>query len=189
MQKQLHDLVKDTLIYLEEEGKPLPKKSIPTLTQKLETPKPAITPPNKPLPPKQPPTSEKKDPLFSMITKHLPHMQLKKEIPEMQKAEKIAIVITNQEDLPFIKKLASAIQNRLSPVSIVDGEKLDRENTWEKWFQGQNISLIITQKDPLPTFLQEKKQILLAPISTYENNTEQKKELWTQICQRLPKSS
>ena len=88
----------------------------------------------------------------------------------------VALVLFSQEDLPFLKNLKSAIEKHHCPVKLIHG---DQKVDWD------SFELVITQKD-----VGAKRQIVLASIASYQNNTEQKKSLWSKICSHLsPKSS
>ena len=87
----------------------------------------------------------------------------------------VALVSFFPEDLPFLKNLKSAIEKHHCPVKLIQGEQ---KINWD-FFE-----LVVTQKD-----VGAKKQIVLASIATYQNNTEQKKVLWSSICNHLSSKS
>ncbi|MBS0630051.1 MAG: hypothetical protein JSS30_07525 [Verrucomicrobia bacterium] len=171
MSADLLQLVTDTLAFL---GRDLQKKNQPV------SQKPVILPPKQsmPLQPKEatppPPAQLKKElsPLLDKIKKHLPQLHLVPTTPVMRR---VAIVVANPEDIPFLSNLKNAIEKFHCPVKMLEK---DVEN-WEQF------ELVISQRD-----LPAKRKILLESIATYQNNTEQKKLLWSTICQHLsPKSS
>lgn len=114
------------------------------------------------------PPLEKSD-LRELITSTAPNLKLV-DAPRM-----VAILAADDSELAFLKNLARAIQNQFCPV------KLLRVN---KNFDAAAYCLVLSTKD-----LGVKDQILLAPISEYENNPPLKRELWTKICNSLPVSS
>ena len=124
-----------------------------------------------------------------MVKKHLPHIELIKEIPLPPLEKGIAILLFHQEDLPFIKKLANAIQTRLCPVKIFDGQKLEKEKSWETLLSDKGISLLLTQREELPAPLSSLPKIVLAQATTYQNNPQEKKMLWKTLCQQVPQQS
>lgn len=174
MNTDLLKLVSDTLLFIKEETYRTtlaPKKTIALPAKPAAQPQPQPTPPlsSSPAPP------PKKDPpsIFCKIQKHLPHLRLVQTIPAMRQ---VALVYFSQEDLPFFKNLKTAIEKHHCPVKLIHGEQKLSLDIFE---------LVITQRD-----IGAKRQIVLASIASYQNNTEQKKILWSQICsQLLPKSS
>ncbi|NGX39234.1 MAG: hypothetical protein KR126chlam1_00557 [Chlamydiae bacterium] len=193
-----HALVSDTLALIKEKIPVIKTKEIPKLSLPLpkiepvkapvareEPPPPLIEKPS--LPPK--PSTEKNEPIFAMVKKHLPHIKLIEEIPLPPIQQGIAILLFHPEDLPFIKKLANAIQTHLCPVQIFDGEKLEKENSWEKLQSDERISLLLTQREELPAPLSSLPKIFLAQATTYQNNPQEKKMLWKALCQQVPQQS
>ena len=172
MNSELSQLVSDTLSFLRQDynviATPRPVKPI-ALPPKAAAPTPKPSSP----PPAAPPAPKKELPsLFEKIRKHLPHLQLIQTTPKMRC---VAIVVVNQEDLPFLKNLRNAIEKHHCPVKMIQGNI-------ENWDQ---FELVISQCD-----VAANRKILLESIATYQNNTEQKKLLWSQICSHLlPKSS
>jgi hypothetical protein len=172
MSSDLLRLVSDTLSLFREDTKwiapaptPVPKK--PEIVQAAPTP-----PPQQPKePPQQVPKKEIPS-IISKIQKHLPHLQLLQTIPLMKQ---VALVSFFPEDLPFLKNLKSAIEKHHCPVKLIQGEQ---KLNWDAF------TLVIAQKD-----VGAKKQIVLASIATYQNNTEQKKVLWSSICNHLSSKS
>lgn len=177
MNNAYQSLVKATCLFLKQEGL-IPKKGILPLPPKLQIPKPPIkpapVPPPMPIPEPNPPPlpREEKNSLFEKIQKHLPHVRLVQTIPQIKQ---VAVVCSKQEDLPFLEKLSRAIERRFYPVSILTSPP-------EKPFV-----LIITQE--LIANLPKEKQIVLDSVENYENNTEQKKQLWNAICHHLSQKS
>lgn len=163
-------LVSDTLSFIREDNlvivtPPVPKKPVVVVTPSKPAPI-AIVPKPEPSLPKELPS------LLIKIQKHLPHLKLIDTIPAMRQ---VALVVFHKEDLPFLKNLKSAIEKHHCKVLLIEGHVMD----WEQFV------LVITQKD-----VGAKRQIVLASIATYQNNTEQKKLLWSSICNHLlPKSS
>lgn len=176
MSADLLQLVTDTLAFIREDG-PAPsfvpaKQALPKppVSEKIEKPQPKATPQVTPSPVKQ------SSSLFEKIQKHLPHLKLIQEIPPMKQ---VALVVFNKEDLPFLKTLKRAIQTRFCPVKWIDGSKSDQIANWDQF------ELVLSQKQ-----VPAQRQIVLASIATYQNNTEQKKLLWSTLCHYLsPKSS
>lgn len=170
MSSDLLRLVSDTLSLFKEDTKwiaPAPKK--PEIVKAAPTP----TPP--PQQPKEPPPQVPKKELPSIIgkiQKHLPHLQLIQTIPSMRQ---VALVVFFPEDLPFLNNLKSAIEKHHCPVKLIQSEQ---KLNWDAF------TLVIAQKD-----VGAKKQIVLASIATYQNNTEQKKVLWSSICNHLSSKS
>lgn len=186
MQSELLQLVSDTLSFLDVDTRAYQDKPVPSRPVKVE-PKKAAPPPPQPqshTPPKlgssplqkQAPPKQDTPLIFSTIQKHLPHIRLVEKIPQMHQ---VALIVFEKDDLLFLKNLAKAIQDRICPVKLLDGEKLDRIKDWDIF------TLVISQRE-LPV----NQKIILAPITTYQNNVEEKKMLWSTICQHLlPKSS
>lgn len=110
--------------------------------------------------------------LLKTIGKHLPHIALIEE-PGLQ--QEVAIVYSNDEELPFWRKLKQAIETHFCPVSLYKKEsELDREFT----------ALLIRGDSRRPH------HISLASPTLYEDNSSEKKALWSKICQKLsPRSS
>ncbi len=174
MNRELLQLVSDTLTHIKE-------------TSFISLPPPVIaeSPPPKPLQSQEPkaivkvPAPQKPPPqilIYDKIKKHLPHIKLIQEIP---KPYQVAVVAFHQGDLAFLKNLAKAIQEHFCTVKLLDGNKISSSEDWKQFH------LVITQKK-----LVADKQILLETIATYQNNTQQKKLLWSTICQHLsPKLS
>lgn len=172
-------LVDDTISYIKAEGLIPEKKPQEAPIEPLppKRPKPIPKPERPPPPQPQPAIPERKpqplpssDPIKGKIEKHLPHIRL---IDEPPKQNRVAIIYESKDAIPFLTNLKNAIAQRFCPVDLT--EKLD----------SKTYILILTQKD-----LGHSQQILLAPLSTYQENIEEKKMLWTQICQTLsPKSS
>jgi hypothetical protein len=162
MQSEFQHLVSDTLAFLKQEGHPLEKKKpSPKAPKPQEVKKSVSSPPSL---------------LLDKIETHLPQMRLIKELP---KNKQVAIIVHQMEELPFLKKLAKAIEAKLCPVKLLKGESLSPSRSLEAF------TLILSSKEipSTPTFL-------LAPFSTYESDPEEKKKLWSQLCQHLsPKSS
>ncbi len=115
------------------------------------------------LPKKKP----KPTPMLEKMEKHLPHVELS-EAPQG-----VVILLTSDEDLPFLKNLARAIQDRICPVKIL------RENTTQDL---SSFTLILSQKKI------ELNHVLLKRAEEYEKSPEEKKKLWGQICQLLKSS-
>lgn len=184
MKKKFQTLVSDTLLFARQNEwivekkstEPPPVSALPKhiLKEKVEAKTP---PPKKEEPtPKNPPQKHVPPLLFDTIRKHLPHIQLIDTFPEIQS---VAILVKDESDLPFFKNLAKAIEQRFCPVTLL---KQENNNHLDRFF------LILTQD--IIAHLPEGKQILLAKREVYENNTSEKKLLWSQICKRLsPKSS
>ncbi len=182
-------LVQDTLLYLQQEKIPFPNREKQEFSPPLTKKKAAAPTPEKKLPSS---ISEKKAPPLSKeivkppaaakqphgatipekIRKHLPHIELIDAIPQMGK---VAIVCSKEEDLPFLKNLAKAIQGRFLPVSLL------------KQHPNQPYTLVIAQEEI--STLSPSEQILLDPIEEYQNNTELKKQLWAKICHHLSQVS
>lgn len=170
MSADLYQLVSDTLSFLRQDLKVAiqqPVKPVVLPPVKVAVPEP------KPIPAVAPTVLKKELPsLIDKIKKHLPHLQLIGVIPAMRC---VAIVVANQEDIPFLKNLKIAIEKHHCPVKML-------QNDVENWDQ---FELVISQRE-----VAAKRKILLESIATYQNNTEQKKLLWSQICTHLsPKSS
>lgn len=165
----LHRLVSDTLLFLKEDTNwvaPEPKK-----VEIVRAPPPPQQQTKEPLPVPAPIQQKQTPSILSKIQKHLPHLQLIETIPTMRQ---VALVVFFPEDLHFLKNLKSAIEKHHCPVKLIQGETLN----WNAF------ELVITQKD-----VGAKKQIVLASIATYQNNTEQKKVLWSSICNHLSSKS
>lgn len=149
--EEFHQLVSDTLRFLNVEKKPaplLPKKVEP----RVEISKPP----------------EKVEPMQTLIKKHLSHIRFTEGPPPIPQ---VAILVFDKNDLPFLKNLARAIQERFCPVKLLDGEK---------WSHTTSYCFVISQKQ-----VAGKEDILLQPTSFYQSNVEAKKKLWNQICQKL----
>ncbi|NGX58931.1 MAG: hypothetical protein KR126chlam3_00072 [Chlamydiae bacterium] len=182
MNRQFFQLVQDTVMYLRQEGFFLEKSDSVSPSPKQPPPqKPKLKPITKQV--EEPITLQKSflekktnsSPLlFDAIQKHLPHIRLIKEIPTQKQ---VAILISDDEDLPFLKNIARAIQDRLCSVKL-----LRKENALDL----QPFTLVLSQEKI--EGISEKKQILLAKGSHYQNNTAEKQNLWSQICQSLKSS-
>jgi len=124
-------------------------------------------------PPPPPPQRQAPPPmLFQTIQKHLPHVKLVEKIPS---PKEVAIVVFDKEELPFLKNLARAIQDRLCSVQLFGGPvHLD------------SFFLVLAQENI--EGLSKNKQMLLAKATHYENNPTMKKDLWTKLCQLLKSS-
>lgn len=190
MKKEFLQIVQDTISFYRAEYE------LPLLAPPLKVAPPSIPKkePVKVVTPAPPPEIKQvskeaerniKEPIFSLIEKHLPHIHLLKEPPFMAKSPQVAILVESKEDLPFLKNLAQAIQSRSCHVKLVSMEKLTQDNSWETFFKANDFSLILSQSNQLPPFILLKKPIILAPIATYQNNTESKKELWSFLCQKI----
>lgn len=165
MNSELQELVTDTLTYLRQEGHLCLKKPVPTI------PAPKARPVLQQEPPKGKTTPQVNSSIHEAIRKHLPHIRLEEKIPQ---ENFVTIVVFEKENLPFLKNLALAIQNRFCKVKLLDG-------TLEKTqAQLHGAKLVISQRE-----LPQKADIVLDSISLYENNTEQKKQLWSLICKKL----
>ena len=179
MKDSKEKLTNDTLTYLKQEGliptraaaqeKPLAKKPLPKpIPKRVEPPPP---PPKKasttaPVPKKESPL------LVDAIRKHLPHIPIVETIPHVQT---LAILFEDEEELPFLANLKNAIEERFCPCTIAPYEAQEIES----------FSILLTPRDR-----GHPKQILLAKAAAYRDNIEEKRALWTQICQILsPKSS
>lgn len=161
MSSDLLKLVSDTLSFIREDNlvivtAPVPKKPVVVVAP---TPKPEPAP--IPTPKQELPS------LLSKIQKHLPQLKLIQTIPSMRQ---VALVAFNKEDLPFLNNLKSAIEKHHCPVKLIEGQGKD----WDQFV------LVISQRD-----VGAKRQIVLESIATYQNNTEQKKLLWSSICNLL----
>lgn len=177
MKKILQELVSDTLVFIRQEElfperkkkapTPIPQKKIAKERVEREQPKRAKL---------SPPAQTKKPPLlFETIQKHLPHIKLTEKIPE---AKSVLILLKEDDDLRFFQNLAKAIEDRFCPVTI---RNLGNSNPLA------SFTLILTQETV--THLPQEKQILIAKREKYENNTLEKKLLWSKICEHLsPKS-
>ena len=179
-------LIRDTLCFLRQEGllssKPKPPSHLPTPKRPVE--KKAPPPPIKEAPPpspkvERPPPIAKEKPktgsaplLTDAINRHLPHVKIVEEIPKMLQA---LILCDIEEDLPFYEGLKRAIDERLCPCTISNGDDLDFSL----------YTCVITLKDQGLSH-----QILVERAQVYQNHPEKKRTLWTQICHTLsPKSS
>ncbi|MDN3506733.1 MAG: hypothetical protein P0S96_05845 [Simkaniaceae bacterium] len=150
----MDQLISDTIAYLRQEGydttRPPIKKEEPVSVK----------------PPPPPPVKQVPSPMnLASIQKHLPHIKLVQNIPT---AKEVAIVVTDKEELPFLKNLARAIQNNLCSVKL-----LAKPNNLESY------TLVLAQEEI------EGLNILLKKSTDYENHPEEKKALWTQLCQLL----
>lgn len=182
MHTQYKLLLSSTIQWLTEEGFIIKKSSpslpkIPFKVQKSPPKSPSIPKAEQENPSQDLVKKTKETPKlpFETIQKHLPHMQLIKEIPQ---PALVAIFVLDEKELPFFKNLAKAIQNRFCPVKILSSKHTGNL---------QDFALIISPKN-IPT-ISEKKQLLIASPKVYESNSHEKKLLWSQICQRLsPKS-
>ncbi len=178
MNDPVRALIRDTCSYLKQEGHLKGKKTPPPPPKKEAIQKPVVKPP--PIPPPMPIPEPSLPPLpkeenttfFATIQKHLPHLRLIKDVPQMGK---VAIVYEREEDHPFLQKLGKAIESRFFPVEI------------HRSLPHSSYLLVITQKESESIELH--KQIVLEPIASYENNTEEKKQLWSTICHRLSQKS
>lgn len=181
MKSEVHKLVFDTLTYLKKEGHVLERKKI--LAPVPIKPKPSSPPPRPqqviepvkkmPQPPKQ---EQKKEagPIFDLIKKHLPHIELVEKIPS---ASKVAILVFDKSDLPFLKNLAKAIQERFCSVSLLDGQKISPPL--------EGYTLVLAQENE-----KFEANLFIKAASFYQNDPKEKKQLWTEICTLLsPKSS
>lgn len=177
--RDLKVLVSDTLLFLKQEGwlsdKPI---SVPPMQNVVSVPKQKKMEPQAVSKEKRQPDFEKKSPPlpFAHIKKHLPHLVLIEKIPAPLH---VAIIVSEESDVPFFKKLAKAIEDYFCPTTLLrKGEKIGSDS----------FSLVLTPEKIEQ--ISEKKQILLANREVYENNTQEKKNLWSQICLHLsPKSS
>lgn len=167
MSSDLLKLVSDTLSFIREDNHiivtaPIPKKPVVVAAP----PKPVSV---APLPKPEPAPTQKQElpSLLAKIQKHLPHLKLIQTIPAMRQ---VALVVFNKEDLPFLNNLKNAIEKHHCPVKLIESPDKD----WDQYV------LVITQKD-----VRAKRQIVLESIATYQNNTEQKKLLWSSICNLL----
>lgn len=167
----MNQLITDTITYLRQEGYLLKMPII----QGAPLPKPKPKPKPKEAPRIEPIAFvQKQNPspmLFSAIQKHLPHIRLIQEIPRVRE---VAIVLSEEGELDFIKNIARAIQDHFCPVKIL------RKTSTANW---QSFFLVLTQEKIEE--ISKEKQILLAKAEHYENNTIEKKTLWSQICQSL----
>ena len=180
LKTELKKLSQDLLTFLKEEGHLIEKKvfketPLPPPKPKPMTRAPEPLPPAPALKPKQVPRQET-TPIFDQIKKHLPHVRLTQTIPSQKK---VALVVYDKEDLPFLKNLAKAIQERFCPVSLIDGAKVEEGKDWDLY------TLVLSQKGGSVNA-----DIFLEPSSVYTAKGELKKQLWNAICTRLsPKSS
>lgn len=178
MKKAFQGLVSDTLLFIRQEGLFPERKEASSLLplkkiakDKVEIKKEVSQKP------KVNPASVKKNPplLFETIQKHLPHIKLTEKIPE----PKSVALLLKEDNHPFFHNLAKAIEDRFCPVEI-----RDLENTHSL----ESFSLVLTQE--IVAKYPQDKQILIAKRGNYENNMQEKKLLWSQICKHLsPKSS
>lgn len=225
LQKELLDLIQQTTRLLKEIpcsisrvssedyrffNPPIPKQ--PALSETIKPssqvqqvkPKPLEKPISKQMPLDRWPS------IRSTLKKIAPNMKLLDTIPDDLKAQKAAnawneqaevIIITgssSSEELLFLKDLARAIHDRLSPTKLISGTKLEKDNLWESFFEKNNFKLIIiTQASQQYTELmlyhkQEKNQhflvttplLILKSLETYKQ-PDQKTALWKSLCQTL----
>lgn len=188
MKNQFRQLASDTLAYIKQEGHLATQKKIvitnhlPPKVTLFETKQPVVVEP-KPytcLAPAPAPAPKKENtPIFDLIKKHLPHVPLIEKIP---KAQQVAIVVFNNADLPFLKTLAQAIQDRFCLVTMIDGKLIDRVKNWE------SFTLILSQKE-LDVPVDIVVDILLENCGVYGTDQEKKRLLWTKICAHLSQKS
>ncbi len=174
MNADLVQLVSDTLSFLRQDLKvtPTPPPVKPVIIRAKASASAPVPAPKQPPSPVAAAPKKELPSLLDKIRKHLPHLQL---IPAIPVLRCVAIVVANQEDLPFLKNLKNAIEKHHCPVKMIQGDV-------ENWDQ---FELVISQRE-----VPAKRKILLESIATYQNNTEQKKLLWSTICNHLsPKSS
>lgn len=123
---------------------------------------------------KQPDTPQPSSMIDSIHT-HLPHISLKK--PILPKG-RVAILVFEETDIPFLKNLAKAIQTHLCPVKLIHAKRLKDPNSL-------HFQFLIVQKSCSLTFSNDMTLIVLDPIQEYEKNIQKKKELWISLCQKL----
>jgi len=101
-------------------------------------------------------------------------------------APQVALIMSNEKQLPFLSSLEKAISNQLAPAQIMHIDKIEKQEA---------VRLIVaTYSDvaPHPTFKESPKPlllgiplILLAPIAEYDQNPPLKRALWDHLCQLL----
>ena len=186
--------------------KPMGKETIIPFTaapsKKLE--KIAPLPLEKPLPPSAPVSNRKShEPqekphshpsgVKNILQKIAPSMRLLDEaLPEV--SQEVLLIACAEEELGFLKNLAKAINERLTPAKILSAEKIEQEDGWERVLQrGFRLVIVsskITDFPLLQSHCREKTSIgqspllTLSPIVEY-NATEQKAALWKTLCQTL----
>lgn len=212
LQKEWLDLIQQTTSLLKES--PCARLPISKESHNYFVPlkNPIIPEAEKPILQRQ--TKEAKNPIKQTLSSRWPSIRLKlqKIAPQMKlldtvlddcKAQKIAnawneqtevVLITGSvldEELVFLKDLARAIHDRLTAIKLISGAKLEKEKTWEPFFEKNNFKLILLtqsaqkytalmlymQQTPIPI-------ITLEPIETYKQ-PDQKTALWKSLCQML----
>lgn len=171
MRDELLQLTQETLRFLKAEKKetlPPPPAPAPPPMKPVRKVEEVIVKVEKKRPPLL--SEVEKEPMHSLIKKHLPHIQLKGGPP---KQEMVAIVYEKEEALPFLEKLATAIRGRFCPVTLVP-----------KGGALEDFSCILAFKG-----IEVEAEIWLESPSAYSENKALKKELWTKICQRLSPAS
>ena len=212
LQKELLDLIQQTTSLLKEG----PSALLPTSQEDynyfipLKKPTPEIQKPipqikakeTKPVNPKQTLPSRWSS-IRLKLQKIAPQMKLLNTVLDDRKAQKIAnawneqtevVLITGSvldEELAFLKDLARAIYDRLTPIKLISGAKLEKEKCWESFFKKNNFRLILLtqsaqkytglmlyiQQTPIPI-------ITLESVETYKQ-PDQKTALWKSLCQIL----
>lgn len=158
---------------------PFPEKEFLSLCKEIKPNEKTETPVKK---------EKKEEKMLQWIAEYLPHLSIAREIPKKHKPSEVLIFVGAKKELYFLQNLAKAIQKNFCKVKLIDLEKIQALNKWDKLFsERQNILFILpgSFKENFPKKLQA---IFLEETHTYTENIEKKKQMWSEICQILKNS-
>ncbi len=150
------------------------------------------------------------EPIFEEMRKWIP--KATRNIPSDAEAKRIAyayryrnkaadITILELGNINFFKNVALAIDTLITPCRYVSIEEIETQDEWTPFLSSPNLKLILISKSTLTSqknlmryyrelpatnefFLQNIPLLLLHPATTYRQHCEQKRSLWTSLCQK-----
>jgi hypothetical protein len=178
-------------------------------------PPPAVVHAPRAAPPTPPPAPSKG--FKEIVARLAPQLKIQEEIPDDAAAQRAAarwqepapaapVVILSfghsGAQLSFLKQLARAIDTRLLPTKIIDGQRLEREKKWDLFLADPGLKWILAPEQELANFpallclyrelpatserfLGNTPLLLLPPAARFLQHPEEKRALWNTLCRLL----